>query len=115
MSVGERTRRINDFKAGRLRFLFNAMVLTTGFDYPGIDCLMMLRPTQSIGLYVQIMGRGLRNVYAPGFDLNTDEGRLAAADQVVLQGGRAPRQRQQVLRRIHAEIAEKHLHTYTYI
>lgn len=61
MATAERDRIINNFKAGRIRFLFNAMLLTTGFDYPSIDCLVMLRPTKSTGLYVQIMGRGLRN------------------------------------------------------
>lgn len=56
----ERERKIEDFKTGRTRFLFNAMLLTTGFDAPNIDCIVMLRPTKSTGLYVQIMGRGLR-------------------------------------------------------
>ncbi len=60
MHAGERDAKINAFKAGRLRFLFNAMLLTTGFDAPHIDCIVMLRPTKSTGLYVQIMGRGLR-------------------------------------------------------
>lgn len=60
MSAGERDAKIAAFKSGQLRFLFNAMLLTTGFDYPSIDCIVMLRPTKSTGLYVQIMGRGLR-------------------------------------------------------
>lgn len=60
MDSGQRDRIIGDFKAGRIRFLFNAMLLTTGFDAPHIDCILMLRPTKSTGLYVQIMGRGLR-------------------------------------------------------
>ncbi len=60
MDTPTRDRVIGDFKAGRIRFLFNAMLLTTGFDFPSIDCIVMLRPTKSVGLYVQIMGRGLR-------------------------------------------------------
>lgn len=60
MTPPERDAKINAFTSGRLRFLFNAMLLTTGFDYPSIDCIVMLRPTKSTGLYVQIMGRGLR-------------------------------------------------------
>lgn len=60
MDTTTRDRVIGDFKAGRIRFLFNAMLLTTGFDFPSIDCIVMLRPTKSVGLYVQIMGRGLR-------------------------------------------------------
>lgn len=55
-----RDSKINAFKEGRVRVLFNAMLLTTGFDMPDIDCIVMLRPTKSTGLYVQIMGRGLR-------------------------------------------------------
>lgn len=56
----ERERIIADFKAGRLRALTNANVLTTGFDYPDIDLIAMLRPTMSPGLYVQMAGRGMR-------------------------------------------------------
>lgn len=51
---------IADFKAGRLRALTNANVLTTGFDYPDIDLIAMLRPTMSASLYVQMAGRGMR-------------------------------------------------------
>lgn len=60
MPAGERDAKIQAFKDGRTRFLWNAMLLTTGFDAPHIDCILMLRPTKSTGLYVQIMGRGLR-------------------------------------------------------
>lgn len=60
MANGIRDAKINAFKEGRTRLLFNAMLLTTGFDAPHIDCILMLRPTKSTGLYVQIMGRGLR-------------------------------------------------------
>lgn len=56
----ERDRIIEDFKAGRLRALTNANVLTTGFDYPDIDCIVMMRPTMSPGLYLQMVGRGMR-------------------------------------------------------
>ena len=43
-----------------LRFLANVNVCTTGFDAPNIDCVAILRPTASPGLYVQMAGRGLR-------------------------------------------------------
>lgn len=56
----ERERIIADFKAGKLRALTNANVLTTGFDYPDIDLIAMLRPTMSASLYVQMAGRGMR-------------------------------------------------------
>jgi DNA repair protein RadD len=60
----KRDQLINDFKSGRLRALTNANVLTTGFDVPDTDLLVMLRPTQSPGLFVQMVGRGSRQ--APG-------------------------------------------------
>jgi len=58
--AAERDALIADYKAGRLRALTNANVLTTGFDVPETDLLAMLRPTQSPGLYVQMVGRGSR-------------------------------------------------------
>ena len=57
---GERARILAEYKAGKIRALTNANVLTTGFDYPDIDLIAMLRPTESPGLYVQMAGRGLR-------------------------------------------------------
>lgn len=56
----ERENILADFKEGRLKALTNANVLTTGFDYPDIDLVAMLRPTLSPALYVQMAGRGLR-------------------------------------------------------
>lgn len=60
----ERTRIIADFRAGRLRAITNVNVLTTGFDAPATDLLAFLRPTQSLGLYMQMAGRAMRK--APG-------------------------------------------------
>lgn len=51
---------IESFRAGSLRWLVNVDVLTTGFDAPGIDAIAVLRPTQSAGLFAQIVGRGFR-------------------------------------------------------
>lgn len=56
----ERARILDAYKAGTIRHLTNANVLTTGFDAPDTDCLVMLRPTMSPGLYVQMAGRGMR-------------------------------------------------------
>lgn len=61
---GERARMLADYKAGNLRCLTNANVLTTGFDAPATDAIALLRPTLSTGLYVQMLGRGTR--LAPG-------------------------------------------------
>ncbi len=56
----ERDQILTAFKAGRLRCVTNANVLTTGFDAPGVDLIALLRPTKSVGLYVQMVGRGTR-------------------------------------------------------
>jgi DNA repair protein RadD len=60
----ERDRIVRDFKAGKIRALASMGVLTTGFNAPIVDLLAILRPTESTGLYIQIMGRGMRN--SPG-------------------------------------------------
>ncbi|WP_301583772.1 DEAD/DEAH box helicase [Halomonas alkaliantarctica] len=56
----ERTALIEAFKARELKFLVNVAVLTTGFDAPHVDLIAILRPTESVSLYQQIVGRGLR-------------------------------------------------------
>ena len=58
--TGERDAALNRFRRGELRFLCNVNVLTTGFDAPQIDCVALLRPTLSPGLYYQMVGRGFR-------------------------------------------------------
>ncbi|MCC7407230.1 MAG: DEAD/DEAH box helicase family protein [Phycisphaeraceae bacterium] len=55
---------IRRFRAGDLAYLVNVNVLTTGFDAPNVDCVALLRPTMSPGLYCQQVGRGFR--LAPG-------------------------------------------------
>nr|WP_267957687.1 DEAD/DEAH box helicase [Halomonas zhangzhouensis] len=60
----ERERIIAAFKACELKYLVNVAVLTTGFDAPHVDLIAILRPTESVSLYQQIVGRGLR--LAPG-------------------------------------------------
>ena len=60
MSKTQRERILTEFKSGKIQALTNANVLTTGFDYPDIDLIAMLRPTMSASLYVQMAGRGMR-------------------------------------------------------
>lgn len=60
MSTAERDAVINDFKSGKLRAVVNNNILTTGFDFPGIDLILCLRPTASPVLWVQMLGRGTR-------------------------------------------------------
>lgn len=56
----ERDRIITAFKEHEVKTVFNVGVLTTGFDHPGLDCIILMRPTRSIMLYVQMVGRGVR-------------------------------------------------------
>lgn len=51
---------IERFKAKELKFLVNVAVLTTGFDAPHVDLIAILRPTASVSLFQQMIGRGLR-------------------------------------------------------
>ena len=56
----ERDAIISDFKALNIKFLVNVSVLTTGFDAPHVDVIALLRPTESVSLFQQMVGRGLR-------------------------------------------------------
>lgn len=78
ISDKDRDQALKDYKEGRLKALTNNNVLTTGFDCPDIDLIIMLRPTGSPVLWVQMLGRGTRPVYTPGFDLTDREQRLAS-------------------------------------
>lgn len=56
----ERDALIDAFKRQQIKYLVNVAVLTTGFDAPHVDLIAILRPTESVSLYQQIVGRGLR-------------------------------------------------------
>ena len=60
----ENDKAIAAFKSGELRAIVNYGKLTTGFNHPEIDLILMLRPTMSVPLWVQMLGRGTRP--APG-------------------------------------------------
>ena len=60
MPRDKRTEILKDFRAERLQCLTNVMVLTEGFDDPGVSCIAMARPTKSESLYAQCVGRGAR-------------------------------------------------------
>ncbi|WP_137226755.1 DEAD/DEAH box helicase [Shewanella sp. MEBiC00475] len=51
---------IERFKSKKLKFIVNVAVLTTGFDAPHVDLIAILRPTASVSLFQQMIGRGLR-------------------------------------------------------
>lgn len=59
-SKSERERKLDDFESGKLRALCNVGILTTGYDFPALDCIAFLRSTMSPGLYLQMAVRGMR-------------------------------------------------------
>ncbi len=56
----ERERILEAFKAGEIPVVANVGVLTIGFDYPELDTIVMARPTMSLALWYQIVGRAIR-------------------------------------------------------
>ncbi len=60
MGSYERRQAIKDFKEGKVNFIINYEILTTGFDSTNIKCVFITRPTKSVILYSQMIGRGLR-------------------------------------------------------
>jgi DNA repair protein RadD len=78
LTPAQRTDALHAHQTGEARWIVNNNVLTTGYDDPRIDCIVMLRPTNSPGLWVQMLGRGTRPNYETGFDLQTTTGRLEA-------------------------------------
>jgi DNA repair protein RadD len=92
----ERAEVLERFKAGAVRVLTNCDVLTTGFDAPNIDALIMLRPTKSTGLYVQMVGRGMRLSPATGktdclvLDYSGNIERHGPIDQIEVKTPRGP-------------------------
>ena len=75
---GERDAKLDAFDDGRMLVLVNVDLFDEGFDVPGVDAVILARPTESLAKYLQMVGRALRVVYGKGFDLKTVEGRLAA-------------------------------------
>lgn len=58
--AGERQEILGRLRSGATQVVANCAVLTEGFDEPSIDCVVIARPTKFHGLYVQMVGRGLR-------------------------------------------------------
>ena len=56
----ERDRVISGFRSGRIRCVVNVGILTVGFDYPELEAIVMARPTRSLRLWYQVVGRGAR-------------------------------------------------------
>jgi superfamily II DNA or RNA helicase len=56
----ERDATIKKFRRGEIMVLCNVELFSEGFDLPALECAILLRPTQSLGLYLQQVGRALR-------------------------------------------------------
>ncbi len=74
------------YKAGKLRYIVNCMVLIVGFDHPKIDLIALVRPTKSPILYVQCAGRGMRKAEGKAdclwLDFTDTTATLGAVDEV---------------------------------
>lgn len=92
MDKRERQRIIEEFKAGGIRVIFNVRVLSTGFDYTGIDCIVLGISTASIALYYQIIGRATRidngKRDALIIDLGGNVSRFGRVEDIVFEKGR---------------------------
>lgn len=60
LAVADRREVMSRFTSGESKFLVSVDMITTGFDFPALDCIVVLRPTTSSNLWVQIQGRGTR-------------------------------------------------------
>lgn len=56
----ERDQTIKDFAAGKIKIMSNVDLFGEGFDLPSLEAVILLRPTKSLGLYLQQVGRALR-------------------------------------------------------
>ncbi len=56
----EREQSMKQFATGEIRVVCNVDLFGEGLDVPALDAVFLLRPTQSLGLYLQQVGRGLR-------------------------------------------------------
>lgn len=65
--AGERDQIIEGFKKGDVKVLINCGIFTEGTDMPGVDCILLCRPTRSRTLLVQMIGRGLRLHHSKDF------------------------------------------------
>lgn len=80
------SKRSNDYNTAALKAHKNLELraiasygkLTTGIDHPYVDLMAILRPLLSVPLWIQMLYRGTRTVYADGYNLETTSGRLSA-------------------------------------
>lgn len=75
---------VDKFRNGDLQFIFNYGVFTAGFDSPNIDAVVIARPTKSIVLYGQMIGRGMRG---PGIGGTEEFQLIDVVDNIITEYG----------------------------
>lgn len=86
----ERDRVVKDFQGGVIKHLLNVGVFAVGFDAPALDCIIMARPTMSVRIWYQIIGRGVRvdpenpNKVLKVFDLAGNRTKLGSVESIRL-------------------------------
>lgn len=58
--IEDRRHAVDAYKAGKIQHLLNCALFLEGFDAPGTSAIVMGRPTKSLSLYMQVLGRGTR-------------------------------------------------------
>ena len=91
-SKADREERLKSFTApGGITHLANVGILTLGWDYPALECIVMARPTRSLPLYQQILGRITRPVEGlNGSPVVDFEGSTAVTRQAAIRASRKP-------------------------
>jgi len=59
-TVEQREEIVQQFKSGEIQVLVNVSIASYGFDAPSVNCIVIARPTKSIVLHLQMIGRGMR-------------------------------------------------------
>ena len=78
MSSADRDAAFAGLTNGSIQVLTVCDICGEGLDIPGISAVIILRATRSLTNFIQWVGRGNRPIYAPGYDMSTDDGRKAA-------------------------------------
>ena len=90
----EREAILERFKSGETKVVANVGVLTTGFDYPALDTIILARPTMSLALYYQMVGRAIRPY--PVADLEVDQ---EGANKWIITGTKEKKQLTNIIMR----------------
>lgn len=77
MTRNVRKDRVSGLRDGSIKILTTCDLVSEGFDLPAVGCGILARPTASLVIFIQQVGRVLRPIYAAGADLTTRAGRLA--------------------------------------